>query len=317
LSAHTLRLESGVVLPNEGTLSLALDLHAPRELPERPIAFVCLPGGGMSRRYFDLTTEDDPDSFSFVKAMTAQGFIVVSIDYLGIGDSSRPQDGWALTPELIARANAHVTTQVLSRLRAGSFGLPALPELRSIGLGHSMGAMMTVLQQAAFRQHQAIALLGFSTRGLPEYAPAEVKAMDHEARRKNLAAIAKAQFKEAYPRIGRSRDSAELYASAKADPRAAEAIKPVMQPLLAQPATLSMFPGNVAPEAAQVEVPVLLGLGALDMAGPPHQAPTAFTASRDVTLAIFRDTGHSHFVFPTRMEVFSRIAAWARSVIID
>lgn len=318
MKTQTLRLDSGISLPGESTLHLAVDVHVPAQLAQPAIAFVCLPGGGMSRRYYDLATGDDATSFSFVRQMTARGFVVATLDYLGIGESDRPQDGYALTPELLARANAHVTATVIERLRRGD-GAPGLapqPQLQTIGLGHSMGAMMTIVQQAAFGQHQAIALLGFSTRGLPEYLSPEARAMDAAARRADVVRLARAAFKDPYPMIQRTPGSSELYASARADPRAAEAIKPALQPLLPVPSFTSMLPGNVAVEAARLEVPVLLGLGEFDMAGPPHQAPCAFTGSRDVTLQIYPGTGHSHFVFPVRMEVFSRIATWARSVII-
>ena len=54
--------------------------------------------------------------------------------------------------------------------------LPALPELVSVGVGHSMGAMLTVEQQATHRTHTALALLGFGNRGLPDLLDPEVVA---------------------------------------------------------------------------------------------------------------------------------------------
>jgi pimeloyl-ACP methyl ester carboxylesterase len=76
-----------------------------------------------------------------------------------------------------------------------------------------------------------------------------------------------------------------------------------------------MIPGNVAPEAAQIEVPVLLMLGEHDMAGPPAEAPRAFSASPDVRLEILPGAGHSHFLFPARTQAYARLAAWARRVV--
>ncbi|MGH8453957.1 MAG: alpha/beta hydrolase, partial [Nevskiales bacterium] len=159
-------LDSGVTLPGEGTLRVAVEIRMPAPSALRPIALVCLPGGGMNRHYFDLSAKDgkaDAMSFSFAHQMAARGFIVVMMDYLAIGGSDRPADGYALTPEVLVQASAHVLDQVLAELRAQQ------PALKTIGVGHSMGAMMTVLQQAKYHQHQAVALLGFSTRGLPEY----------------------------------------------------------------------------------------------------------------------------------------------------
>ncbi|MDQ1435351.1 MAG: hypothetical protein QOF59_2167, partial [Actinomycetota bacterium] len=38
---------------------------------------VCLPGGGMSRRYFDLRTPDGDNSYSMARYLAAVGLVVV------------------------------------------------------------------------------------------------------------------------------------------------------------------------------------------------------------------------------------------------
>lgn len=308
-----LRLDSGVTLPGESRLCMTVDVHKPAAGLARPVALVCLPGGGMNRHYFDLTAKDGADdakSFSFVHQMTARGFIVVTMDYLGVGDSDRPADGHALTPDLLVQANAAVQAQVLESLRKD------VPDLVTIGIGHSMGAMMTILQQARDGTHVAIALLGFSTRGMPEYLSGEARALaaeGHEVVRARLVELARKTFVEPYPVI-RTGASTSMFAGSKADPRAASIIKPAADVMLPVPAFLSMLPGNVAPEAAQIKVPVYLGLGELDIAGPTEQIPASFPASPDVGLHIWPATGHSHFLFPARASVFEQIAAWASSV---
>lgn len=318
LLGATLRLESGVALPGEGLLEIAAEVIAPehRSIRPQPLALVCLPGGGMTRGFFDLQVPGDA-SFSFARQMAARGFICVLIDHLGIGGSSRPADSYALTADVVMRANANATRAVLEKLRAGTAlaGLPGLPKLASVGVGHSMGAMLTILQQEEFRQHRAIAVLGFSTRGLPEYLPAEVRelAKDVATARREAPRLAKALFREPYPNIGRSADGNQLYAGARAEPAGVEAIKPVRERLLPVPAYMSMLPGNVAPEAARIDVPIFVGLGELDMAGPPQDAPKAFTASPVVTLEIFPGTGHSHFLFPGRRQLFEKFGGWVQS----
>ena len=311
-------LDSGISLPGEGSLQIAADIIAPEN--PKPIVLICLPGGAMNRRYFDLRAPGD-DSYSFARQMAARGFICVLMDHLGVGESSRPTDGYALTPDVLARANANATTTVLERFHNGMAlaGLPPLKNLASIGIGHSMGAMLTILQQAEFRQHQAIAVLGFSTRGLPEYLPAEAKglAKDPVAVRREMVRLAKAMFRDPYPGIGRSADGNQLYAGAKAESAGVEAIKAARERLLPVPAFMSMLPGNVAPEAAKIEVPVFVGLGELDMAGPPLEAPKAFTSSSSVTLEILPGSGHSHFLFPARQQLFQRLGDWAEHSLSD
>lgn len=321
MSANVLdfRLDTGVELPGEAALQVGATLWWPAEPRSAAAVLVCLAGGGMNRRYYDLQPEDGDPSFSFARQMVARGFVVLALDYLGTGDSDRPADGYALTAELLTRANLHAATQALAGLREGRLvpGLPALPGLPSLGIGHSMGGMMTVLLQAQARLHAGVALLGFGTRGLPDFVPAEARelARDTAAVRAQLVELARKQFVQPYPVIKPSPQSNGLYGGAAADPRGVQAIKAAMGNLLPVPAFLSMLPGNVAPEALLIDVPVFLGLGERDMAGPPHQIPAAFPGSRDVTLYLLPEAGHSHFLFPARIGLFDRLAAWARSIL--
>lgn len=318
-----LRLDSGITLPGAGPLRVAVEVRAPRQasLGAAPVVLVCLPGGGMNRRFFDLMPggEGVGDlSFSFARQMAGRGFVVVCIDHLGVGESDRPEDGYLLTPEVLVQANQHALEQVLAGLRAGSLlgDLPPLPDLVSIGVGHSMGAMLTLLQQAAHRPHAGLALLGFSTRGMPEYLIPEAKALaaDTQAVRAELVRLARDTFVVPYPEVKPSPQSNSLFAGAAAEARGVEAIKAARDKMLPVTAFMSMLPGNVAPEAARIDVPLFLALGERDIAGPPHQVPAAFTGSRDVSLHILPESGHSHFLFPARIGLFNRLAGWARLV---
>lgn len=311
----SLRIDAGVELPGEGPLQVAVEVIAPAH--PRPQVMFCLPGGGMTRRYFDLQAPGD-DSYSFAAQMAARGFIGVLVDHLGVGDSSRPKDSYALTAEVLAAANTRVLEQVLGKFRNGLLinELQAIPHVISTGIGHSMGAMLTVLQQATAHQHAGIAVLGFSTRGLPEFVSAEARelAPDHAAARREAPRLARALFREDYPVIGRSTEGATLYAGNSAEPAGVEAIKAARAGLLPVPAFLSMLPGNVAPEAAAIDVPVFVGLGERDLAGPPLEAPKAFGASPAVSFELLPGAGHSHFLFASRARLFDRLAEWAAAL---
>jgi pimeloyl-ACP methyl ester carboxylesterase len=250
--------------------------------------------------------------------MADRGFISVLVDHLGVGESSRPKDSYALTGEVLAAANTHVLEQVLGKFRNGSLinGLQAIPKVISVGIGHSMGAMLTLLQQATAHQHAGIAVLGFSTRGLPEFISAEARelAPDHAAARRAAPRLARAMFGEDYPVIGRSAEGASLYAGKTAEPAGVEAIKAARAGLLPVPAFASMLPGNVAPEAARIDVPVFVGLGERDLAGPPLEAPKAFTGSPAVSFELLPGAGHSHFLFPARVRLYDRLAEWAAAL---
>lgn len=311
----SLRVDAGVELPGEGLLEIAVEVIAPGQ--PRPLVLFCLPGGGMTRRYFDLQAPGD-DSYSFARQMAARGFISVLVDHLGVGESSRPADSYALTAQLLAAANARATAQVMARIINGSLisELHAIPDVTSVGLGHSMGAMLTVLQQAQTREHAGVAVLGFSTRGLPEFISPEARelAADHAAARREAPRLARALFGADYPVIGRSADGATLYAGKSAEPAGVEAIKGARAGLLPVPAFISMLPGNVAPEAARIDVPVFVGVGERDLAGPPLEAPKAFTGSPAVCFELLAGAGHSHFLFPARRKLFDALARWASTL---
>jgi pimeloyl-ACP methyl ester carboxylesterase len=170
----SLRMNSGLLLPGEAPLQVAGELFFPRVLIEPAVLLICLPGGAMNRRFFDLLPPPGDSgmqdaSFSFVRQMTARGFIVATLDHPGVGESSRPQDDFALSGDLLGQAAANVQPILLQHVQA-HYGR-ALPGLQSIGVGHSMGAMITILQQAQHGTHAAVALLGFATRGMPEHVP--------------------------------------------------------------------------------------------------------------------------------------------------
>jgi len=77
----------------------------------------------------------------------------------------------------------------------------------------------------------------------------------------------------------------------------------------------SMIPGSTAPECAQIDTPLLLGVGDRDIAGPPHEIPASFPASRDLTLLVLPATGHCHFVFDSRHGLFERVASWCEAIL--
>ena len=315
----TLRIDSGISLPDEGRLDMAVAIHFPQRPIEPPVLLVCLPGGGMNRCFFDLVPPGNNGrrdlSFSFARQMAARGFIVALVDHLGIGESSRPKDGFALSGDVLARATHHVLGTVRTRLRMHDGMVPAQP--CTVGVGHSMGALVTVLQQAQHRSYQAIALLGFSTHGLPTYVPQPLHSLAHDpnALRAQLPQLAKRMFKEPYPYLQRTSESRGMFAGDRADADGVAALHLMREePILPLPSWHSMLPGNVAHEAASIDVPVFLGMGDRDIVGPPEQAPNAFPRSPRVELQVMPESGHSLFLFAARWTLFDALATWARSI---
>ncbi len=312
VTCTSLRYAVDFGIADEAASEIHVEVHWPESSPRSEVLF-CLPGGGMNRRYFDLMANDD--RFSFARQMAARGYVSVLVDTPGVGQSDRPADGHALTIERITSILASVHEQVVKDLQEGNVSddLAAIPSARSIGVGHSMGAMLTVLQQHAYRQHTAIVLLGFGTQGLPQFLPASArdKLDDIHALREILPKMAREGFPKPYPVMPTSGGEAGIFGSSNADPAAVKALKVANDVLLPVPAMMSMLPGNVAPECAEIDVPVYLALGDRDLIRDLASMPASFPASPGVQLQELPQTGHSHFLFPAREQLFDGLAAWA------
>ncbi len=101
----------------------------------------CFPGGGMSSRYFQL------DGFDMAGQL-AEAIALLLVDHPGVGGSDVPDDGWALTPEVVADADVAAVER--------SFAALSLRDVRAIGLGHSMGSMLVAYQQARHRTYKPV-----------------------------------------------------------------------------------------------------------------------------------------------------------------
>ncbi|WP_029890529.1 alpha/beta hydrolase [Polycyclovorans algicola] len=306
INPELLRLPTTLALPGEGVLHVAASLWCPATTPRA--VWVCQPGGNMNRHYFDLQPPDsDTPSYSFAAQMVARGDAVLALDHLGIGDSDRPADGWLLTPERLAEAMASAIAEATA----------LLPNVPLLGLGHSMGALMTVLTQDRSQAFVGVAVLGFATRGLPAFLPPTLKDLDGVIPDGDALRVhAERMFGEPFPTIHRrSKGNKAFYGSAEAETDGIRALKRATDCLLPIPALRSMMPGNVAAEAQRLTVPVFIGVGDRDLVGPANDLPAAFAAAPSVHLEVLADTGHSHFLFPSRVRLFDALADWAAGVV--
>jgi hypothetical protein len=300
-----------------GVRTVVADVHfAPGEQSEPSLLLCCLPGGGMSRRYFDLDVGPEHGEYSMARHLVRQGFLVATIDHAGVGESDRPDDGYALTPRAVADVNAHVVAELTRRARAGSLvdGLGPLADLRTVGVGHSAGAKLTIHQQAAHRSHVALVLLGFGGAGMRDRLTPEELALadDPDGVEERLAELTEQRFGEPLPMPRRG--SSNLLVGAPMPTAVHAGLVAARTNMLAMVGLSSMIPGSIRPHAAAVDVPVFVGVGDRDIAGPPHVIPALFSASRDVALHVLGDSGHNHNVAPGRLALWDRAAAWVRTV---
>jgi pimeloyl-ACP methyl ester carboxylesterase len=297
-----------------GAKTIIGDVFTPplERLGERPAIAICLPGGGMSRRYFDLQVAPDLGNYSMALHLAARGLVVVTLDHLGVGEGSRPSDPYTLTPQVLADVNAFAVDQVQARLRRGELtsSLPALPDLWSVGVGHSMGSLLSVYQQARHRSHAALVLLGFWARGLPSHLEErELRfAGDPHGLAEALEDLVRQRFGEALP-IPRRGSSDLLVGHAMPRP-VHDALVASRTHQLGMAGLSSMIPGSCMPELEKIDVPVLVGVGDADITGPPDEIREDFPPETALSLYVLDDSGHNHNVAPTREQLWDEIVRW-------
>lgn len=305
-------VETGIA--GEDRLGIAADVHWPTALRDIPRVLFCQPGGALDKAYFNLELEDGDNPFNFAAQMTAHGCVVIALDHLGTGASDRPRDGFALTPAVLTAAMANAVAGLCAQLRAGLLdaALPALPEFIAVGVGHSMGAMLTAIQQARHASFAAVALFGFGTRGLPDYLSARARAYidDAAGAQAHIVELAREKGDDPYPELVITAGNARSVYGGGADRRAVAALARARTNLLAVPGLFSVIPGSTEPDCARIDVPVFLAVGDRDMAGAPHSIPASFSGSREVNLLVLPETGHSHFLFASCALLCARLAHW-------
>jgi alpha-beta hydrolase superfamily lysophospholipase len=307
-----MRVDVSDVAP-AGCRTLAMEVVAPAAdapawLADPPAVLFCFPGGGMSRRYFDLAAP----GYSFAEYACERGFVTVLADHPGVGDSDVPDDGWTLTPETVARVNAAAAGQMLAALKAGGVaGLPPLRPAAVIGVAHSAGALVLIHHQARRRQFDGVILLGWCGCGLPEYLDDSERALTSLPGPLTPRLVEGAKRRFGDPLHTLPRGGSQMLVANSMPAGAHQALADTRSPLLAVVGYASLIPGSVRPAAAIVDVPVFIGVGEHDIATGHHAIPAEFPASRDVTLFVLAGAGHNHNVEPGREDLWARVTDWA------
>jgi pimeloyl-ACP methyl ester carboxylesterase len=321
-----LRIDVSAAVPLLGRHEVAMTAYLPptETLGPRPIAIFASPGGGYTRHYYDMQPPGHA-GYSEAQAHVGRGFIFISYDHLGVGDSSTAHLREYTVPQLAA-ANDAAVQEVAQRLRAGTLSgkLPPLPNLVCIGIGQSMGGCVTVVMQGRHASFDGIAPLGYSAihTVLPQRDEAErQRGLDHHAR-VGSQAIGEISVEEAsqgvadfvYP-FHWEDVPADILAADMSGGYPLRKTAPAWGSLTVPPCAVTMMTlGVVAAEAAAIKVPVLIAMGERDVCPDPHAEPSAYKGSKDVSLFIVARMAHMHNFASTRAVLWSRIESWSRRV---
>jgi alpha-beta hydrolase superfamily lysophospholipase len=303
-----MRVDVSDVAP-AGCRTLALEVVAPAPVAAAPpVVLFCFPGGGMSRRYFDLTAP----GYSFAEYASERGFVVILADHPGVGDSDAPDDGWTLTPETVARVNAAAVGRMLAALESGGVaGLPPLRPAAVVGVAHSAGAHVLIHHQAHHPQFDGVILLGWCGRGLPEYLEDDERVLSSAPGELAAHLVAGAKRRHAEPLAVLPRGSSRLLVASSMPASVHQALVDARSPLLAVVGYAAMVPGSAGPAAGRIDVPVFVGVGEHDIAVEHHAIPAEFPASRDITLFVLQGAGHNQNVEAGRGQLWARMTDWA------
>jgi alpha-beta hydrolase superfamily lysophospholipase len=286
-------------------------VFAPDPLPDRFVAAFGFPGGGYNRGYFDLAVELPGDGGSSEARWHAErGWCFVACDHLGVGDSSRPEPT-ALTIESLAAANDATVRALTARL--GETRVAA-----RIGIGQSMGGCLTIAAQGHHRTFDGIAILGFSaihtvlpTRDGHSTQPDVARGSLDVDLETSSALIGSDTFRYAFFWDDVAADLVEQDLAGYPLREGAGAPAWASPPPPCAVAMLSA--GVVGAEAANVDVPVLVGAGERDTVPDPDAEPGAYPAA-DVSVFVAPRMAHMHNFASTRELMWRRTHSWGDAV---
>jgi pimeloyl-ACP methyl ester carboxylesterase len=289
------------------TIEVAAWIFAPAEgrAPAVPSTIALLNGGTYDKRYFHVEVPGRT-GYSAAEALAERGHLVILLDHLGIGESTRAPDQMKVTRHVAASANHAALQTIYARLEAGALdrSLPAMPHFLKVGGGHSMGGFQTITQQAQHRTYDRVMVLGYTAIGV------------HLTRGGVLFSADPGPLDQGQPDY-RQIDRAAIRETFHWDdvPDDVLAVDDALQvdvPYVLS--TQSVTRGIVTEDAARIDVPVYICLGERDVSPDPHAEPGFYRSSPDVTLHVLPRSGHCQSFASTRMAMIDRIDGWIRGI---
>jgi len=270
------------------------------------LVFICFPGGGSSQQYFDLGTFESFD-YSFTSRMVAQGHQVLTIDHLGTGDNPLPVEMGFLKPRESIEYMAWALDELMFGMDCGGRDI--------IGVGHSMGGLMTTLMSYYQGMYTAIALLGSSAGGLEWGLSEEEKTYidKPEDFARDIVKLTLAKFKTPFPQ-GTGGPSGKSITFGGETPELTQRLREVSCELYAAAGMMSMTRGSFRKEVEAIDVPIFFAFGDHDIGIPPEDAPKDYINAPSTELVVLENTGHNHFAFKSIETLCEKLDYWASNL---
>lgn len=151
-AVKVVRMNFPVTLADGNTYNVAGYLYYRGSFRNRTLQ-LALHGGNYNHNYWDVPSINGHE-YSFARYMAERKYDVLAIDQLGAGESDKPA-GDAVTLD----ATASAIHQVIARLRGGDNDLAyAFP--RVVVVGHSLGSINAIYEQATYHDADAVVTTG-------------------------------------------------------------------------------------------------------------------------------------------------------------
>ena len=146
------------VSPSDPTVYSVFGVLCSRGSIERKTIQITLHGATYGHIYWDFPFQ--PETYSYVRRATAEGYAVLNIDRIGIGQSDRPP-----AADVTIAANAYVVHQIVQALRGGDLVIPSFGRItaeRVVLVGHSLGSVISIQEAATYGDVDGVVLTGVS-----------------------------------------------------------------------------------------------------------------------------------------------------------
>lgn len=324
----TIDVTHAAALGEQATIAVTVHVPAPETLASPPVVCFAKPGGGYTREYFtEPLPGPDPTSGSQAEWHAARGWVFVSLDHLGVGASSRHPDPRRLDYTTLTAASQAAERVVLDRMAHGALH-PSLPPLAApvvLGIGQSMGGSLAIAQQGRYHCYDGLGVLGYSAvHSHPPVPPGEPPVV-RPWRLRDVPADVPSAVLNAAQVAAAERTAAQSGIASTANEWLCHYDDVDLSEVRHGPWTASTFPlgvlasvltpGVVAPEAAAVDVPVLVAMGERDIIADPKGEPRAYLSATSVSVFICPRMGHMHNFAGTRRLFWQHIDGWASCVV--